>query len=257
MFGNDGQAAAEGQLQVDGQCAVCGGVGVFATPRDSKFAARSFPCPSCGAVVRFRSEATAIIDEFGRGRHLALASLVVDADFAGIAIYNTGIAGPIRTALQTLPDYVESTFLDGATPGEVRDGVRHEDLQALSFADARFDLVTSSHVMEHVADPRRAFSELYRVLRPGGRLIFSIPVPWPPMQTSVTRATLVDGAIEHVRPPVYHESPGGEPSLVFTDFGTDLLDLLADLGFVARQQRPHMGVELACRDSVFVAIKPA
>jgi SAM-dependent methyltransferase len=238
-----------------GVCSICGESGQFTEPRNAQFAARSFPCASCGGVLRFRNEAAAIIDELGRGRHLSLASLIPDKSFASVSVYNTGIAGPVRSALRSLANYVESTFWEDAVPGEVRGGIQHQDLCALTFGDAAFDLVTSSHVLEHVSDPAAAFAELARVLRPGGRLIFSIPIAWPPPPVSVSRAALRNGEVEHLLPPVFHESPGGSPSLVFTDFGSDLLDLLNDVGFHTRQQRPHMGVEFAFRDSVFVGIK--
>ena len=39
-------------------------------------------------------------------------------------------------------------------------------------------------------------------------------------------------------------------------FGTDLLDLLEDLGFTARIHRPHWNIDLAFRDTVFTAVKP-
>lgn len=49
-------------------------------------------------------------------------------------------------------------------------------ITALPFADAHFDLVAAFDVVEHVEDDRRAFTELTRVLKPGGRLIFSVPL---------------------------------------------------------------------------------
>ncbi len=42
------------------------------------------------------------------------------------------------------------------------------DLQDLPFPDGSFDAVISDQVLEHLADPRRAVHEGYRVLRPGG-----------------------------------------------------------------------------------------
>jgi SAM-dependent methyltransferase len=42
----------------------------------------------------------------------------------------------------------------------------------LPFPDASFDTVVSTLVLCTVADPRRALSEVARVLRPGGRLLF-------------------------------------------------------------------------------------
>jgi SAM-dependent methyltransferase len=49
------------------------------------------------------------------------------------------------------------------------------NLEALPFADASFDAVLSTHVAEHLARPEAAFSEMARVLRPGGRLLLLTP----------------------------------------------------------------------------------
>jgi SAM-dependent methyltransferase len=45
----------------------------------------------------------------------------------------------------------------------------------LPFADGSFDLVWASEVIEHVADTARCFSEVRRVLAPGGRLLITTP----------------------------------------------------------------------------------
>ncbi|MEI6861353.1 MAG: class I SAM-dependent methyltransferase [Verrucomicrobiota bacterium] len=50
------------------------------------------------------------------------------------------------------------------------------EITSLPFADRRFDLVAAFDVVEHVEDDRRVFSELTRVLKPEGRLIFSVPL---------------------------------------------------------------------------------
>ncbi len=43
------------------------------------------------------------------------------------------------------------------------------------FADATFDVVLCTEVLEHLRSPRRAVDELARVLRPKGRLIITTP----------------------------------------------------------------------------------
>lgn len=45
------------------------------------------------------------------------------------------------------------------------------DASALKFADASFDAVVSTQVYEYVAPLGRALSELYRVVKPGGRVL--------------------------------------------------------------------------------------
>lgn len=52
----------------------------------------------------------------------------------------------------------------------------HGTVTALDFADESFDLVTALDVIEHVENDRQAFAEISRVLRPGGRLLISVPL---------------------------------------------------------------------------------
>ena len=53
----------------------------------------------------------------------------------------------------------------------------HMDAMRLGLADARFDAVICSHVLEHVRDDRAVLSELYRILRPGGWALIQVPLP--------------------------------------------------------------------------------
>jgi SAM-dependent methyltransferase len=53
--------------------------------------------------------------------------------------------------------------------------VRDYDGATLPFPDARFDVVMSSNVLEHVHDLSRAISELARVLKPDGLMLHILP----------------------------------------------------------------------------------
>ena len=52
----------------------------------------------------------------------------------------------------------------------------HFDVQQIPLADASVDAVMCNHLMEHVADDRKALRELHRILKPGGWGIILSPV---------------------------------------------------------------------------------
>ena len=112
------------------------------------------------------------------------------------------------------------------------DGIRHEDALALTFDDASFDVVVSNDVFEHVPDIDRALAECARVLRPGGRLLFSIPFNAARDETVQRARMRPDGEVEELLPPEYHGNPIGDGrSLVYYDYGWDILDRLRRAGF--------------------------
>jgi ubiquinone/menaquinone biosynthesis C-methylase UbiE len=49
------------------------------------------------------------------------------------------------------------------------------DIAQLPFASSCFDLITCSWVLEHLQHPRQVFSEAWRLLAPGGALMFITP----------------------------------------------------------------------------------
>lgn len=49
---------------------------------------------------------------------------------------------------------------------------------AWPFADAQYDAVVSNYVLEHVDDPAGMAAEAFRVLKPGGLVIFRTPNLW-------------------------------------------------------------------------------
>ncbi len=75
-------------------------------------------------------------------------------------------------------------------------GVANANALDLPFADATFDRVITSEVLEHIWDDNRAITEMVRVLRPGGRLAVTVPTRWPER---------VSWALNWR----YHDTPGG------------------------------------------------
>lgn len=54
---------------------------------------------------------------------------------------------------------------------EDRIALVHGEALALPFADESFDFVVSSYLLRNVGDPGRAFAEMKRVVKPGGRIV--------------------------------------------------------------------------------------
>jgi SAM-dependent methyltransferase len=59
------------------------------------------------------------------------------------------------------------------------DGVLRGDATKLPFADASFDKVITSEVLEHIQDDVAAIAEMIRVLKPGGTFAATVPA-WGP-----------------------------------------------------------------------------
>lgn len=155
--------------------------------------------------------------------------------YADSRIYLTEQVTPTYQAFrQRHGGLVGSEYLgDSVQRGMARaDGIRNEDLCALSFADASLDAIVSLDVLEHIPDYPQALRECYRCLRPGGRLMWSVPF-LPHAQASVLRATVdAAGAVTHHLAPEYHGDPLGEGGvLCYTHFGWDMLDQARAAGF--------------------------
>lgn len=211
-------------------CGLCGHAGEYVR-REGAPTRENHHCETCGASLRYRLQASAITASYGRPG-LAFAKLAEEDFFRGLVIYEPGIIGPFRSLLQDLPGYFNSYFWPDVAPGDEHEGVRCEDLRDLTLSDAAVDLVISSDIFEHVRGPIPAFGEIFRVLRPGGRHIFTVPLGWPLPGTTNVRVDYSGPEDRFLVPPVYHGSPvDPRGSLVYTDFGMDLPEHLRELGF--------------------------
>ncbi|WP_322513018.1 class I SAM-dependent methyltransferase, partial [Chloroflexus sp.] len=47
------------------------------------------------------------------------------------------------------------------------------DLKSIPVEDNRFDFIVFNQVMEHLPEPKLVLNELYRVLKPGGKMIYT------------------------------------------------------------------------------------
>ena len=70
-------------------------------------------------------------------------------------------------------------FLAGEVSADSLVGTVQGDATRLPFADATFDRIIASEVLEHIGDDQAALNELSRVLKPGGRLAATVPAEGP------------------------------------------------------------------------------
>ena len=104
---------------------------------------------------------------------------------------------------------------------------RCENLEQLTFPDNTFDIFITQDVMEHVLDPEAAFSEIARVLKPGGIHAFTVPLVNKCSPTS--RRAIKDGesGIQHLKEPEFHGNPiDDQGSLVTVDWGYDIIEFI-------------------------------
>jgi SAM-dependent methyltransferase len=156
----------------------------------------------------------------------SLAELVREPTFNSLRIYEPGDRGALHRFLRKVPVHVRTMYLPGVPRGTIVDGVRSEDMMALTFTPEAFDLVITSDIMEHVRHPYVAFAEVHRVLRSGGRHVFTVPMRHPMRETTIERVDVSGPEDVFLLKPAYHNT-----HLVYNDFGKDMLSRLDEIGF--------------------------
>lgn len=82
--------------------------------------------------------------------------------------------GAIAEGLELNKEYIEKS-LSRAKEARVSIKVSQGIGEELSFQDGSFDFINMCEVIEHVNNPEKVLSEVYRVLKPGGKVYVSVP----------------------------------------------------------------------------------
>ena len=157
--------------------------------------------------------------------------------------------------------YSKSFYFEDVETGNVApNGELCQDLQAMTFDDAAFDIFVTQDVFEHIYDPPTAAREIARVLKPGGIHVFTTP-KYDFIQKSFSRIDLSTGKLVHLHAEEYNGSPIGDGrSLVTWTYGIDFENLLAEwsglntVTYITRD--PGLGLDGEHLE-VFVTRKPA
>jgi SAM-dependent methyltransferase len=152
---------------------------------------------------RLAPEELGALDHFHTGGLRASRELLVLAQIQAehrVLDIGAGLAGPARLLASTLgcrvdclelsPDFcVGAQLLNRLTGLDDRIKVHKGSALDIPFPDASFDAVWMQNVGMNIADKRKLYMEIYRVLKPGGRYAFQemaagtvptsyFPLPW-------------------------------------------------------------------------------
>jgi SAM-dependent methyltransferase len=195
-------------------------------------------CPICASEVRFRARAAWFRDHLfcsdcgsiPRERGLALVLERRFPGWRGLAIHESSPAdrGISKKLAREAPGYVSSQFFPGEPLGATVRGFRNENLEALTFADASFDLTITLDVMEHVNQPDQVLREVARTLKPGGAYLFTVPTYKGKLVSERRAHYRADGGVDHLVEPEYHGNPVSDAgSLVTFHYGHDFAEMIA------------------------------
>jgi SAM-dependent methyltransferase len=210
------------------ECTICGFTGTFI----SAGARQEARCPNCASKER--------------DRIIALYMRKHGVDAAGKNVLHFSAERPFFRQWRLYPGYVAGDI----KPSPVANAV--VDITQLTYPTDHFDLIICNHVLEHVPEDAKAMAECFRVMKPGGLGIFSVPLDdaraetWnPPPGTPAEEVARICGRT-HVRL-----------------YGRDFANLLAGHGFEVEliaftpEEAERYRLSAHMGDMVFVARKLA
>ncbi len=210
-----------------GLCSVCGAETRFVRNSWvlSRELRRSWPdgfvdresmlCGDCGSSRRIRLLAAALLSLYAETAR-SVRELVTEDRFRSLDVAEVNAVGRMHPFVAPHPRLTSVEYPE-------------QDLQSLTWEDASFDLLLTSDTLEHVPDLDAALGEIRRVLRSGGRHVFTVPVD-PRLSATRSRAGL----------PEQHHGRGGGPYALVTrkadllahwDIAPDLPARMREAGF--------------------------
>jgi SAM-dependent methyltransferase len=190
-------------------------------------------CPICEKEVTFSAKQDWFRDYYlceqclslPRERALMLAIQTYFPNWKSLRIHesspaNRGLSARLKLGCR---NYTATQFFRDWPTGQLFEGVRCENLEALTFPDESIDLHVTQDVLEHVFHPTKAFSEIARTLRPGGAHIFTVPMVNKTNPSELCAVEEMDGRVRYLKPPIFHGNPiSSEGCMVTINWGFDI-----------------------------------
>jgi SAM-dependent methyltransferase len=140
------------------ECPICFYQGPFADLHGFAGLRKHASCPKCGALERHRLQ------------YLAVSALLKQMDSQKLRMLHVA-PEPFFVRM------FSRRFGRYETADLCMKGVSYKaDLRNLPFDEGTYDVVYASHVLEHIADDKRAIEEIWRVLKPNGVAVLPVPV---------------------------------------------------------------------------------
>lgn len=176
-----------------------------------------------GLLSRSRAMLSVLERLYGSLEALKQKEVYLVEAITGFALWLRRHLGTERVLCSEYLDDAEADFSD----------IPHQDLLELTLSSASLDLVLCNELFEHVRHLDQAFSEIARVLKPGGRLVATCPLAFGQNDSIIkaisdpeTGETRIFGEPELHGDPVRPE----HGSLVYQIPGWDVLDQLKRVG---------------------------
>jgi ubiquinone/menaquinone biosynthesis C-methylase UbiE len=201
-------------LSNEGHCITCDSETVFSSRQE--WLRDYYICEKCGSIPRERALMFCLERYYPNWREL---------DIHESSPSQRGVSLKLK---DKCPRYLSSHFFPDFPAGQMHpSGFRNENLESLTFPDGHFDLMITQDVMEHIFDPAKAFSEIGRVLKPGGAHIFSVPLINKEKPSALWARRDEKGDIVYIQEPEYHGNPIDQNgSLVTMHWGYDICDFI-------------------------------
>jgi SAM-dependent methyltransferase len=203
-----------------GQCNICGWKGEYLRPESDR---EGMLCGNCASTSRLR----AVIYWLAKVTGNESVPLHEWPRNRSIAILESSARGAYPVMLDDKFEYYATEY----DPAKIAGGKQPRlfaDFQALHFGDCTFDIVIASDVFEHVRDDAAGYREIFRTLKPGGRLILT--VPYTHSQPDTVRRVDTSGSEDVLLMEAEYHGGGGH-TLTYRNYGRDLLRLLGNTGF--------------------------
>ena len=196
-----------------GYCPICNQDTTFIS--NDAWLRDSLQCVHCGSIPRQRALMT-ILE-------------TIQPDWKNLTIHESspGESAITYKIKNECKGYIASQYYPSYKTGDIINEFRNENLEEQTFSDESFDIVITQDVLEHIYNPKKAFSEIARTLKQGGIHIFTVPIINKFNKSEVWAIPGKNGEPVFLKTPEWHGNPiNRKGSPVTMHWGFDIVEFI-------------------------------